>query len=79
MTKKKPYILKKDTLISEIVRDCPKIIIFLAEYGLLCANCFLNRFDTLENGAKIHHMSDEKVNEMIKEINQELKKPENLI
>lgn len=74
MTRKKPYVLKKDTLISDIVRDCPKVIIFLAEYGLLCANCFLNRYDTLEKGAKIHHMSDEKVAEMIREINGELRK-----
>jgi hypothetical protein len=33
----------------------------------------------LEKGAKIHHMSDEKIEEMIKEINEELKKPENRI
>jgi hybrid cluster-associated redox disulfide protein len=79
MTQKQAYILKKDALISDVVDECPKVIIFLAEYGLLCASCFLNRYDTLEKGAKIHHMSDVDIDKMIAEINEELKKEENLI
>lgn len=74
MTRKKPYVLKKETLISDILRDCPKAMEYLAEYGLLCINCILNQFDTLETGTKIHHMSDEASQKMIKEINAELKK-----
>jgi hybrid cluster-associated redox disulfide protein len=71
---KKPYILKKDTLISDILRDCPKAAEYLAEYGLLCITCPLNQFETLEAGAKIHSMSDKALRKMIKEINEELKK-----
>jgi hybrid cluster-associated redox disulfide protein len=74
MAKKKPYILKKDTLISDILRDCPKAAEYLAEYGLLCITCPLNQFETLEAGAKIHSMSDKALRKMIKEINEELKK-----
>lgn len=74
MVKKKPYILKKDALISDILRDCPKAVEYLAEYGLLCITCPLNQFDTLEIGTKIHHMSDEAAKKMIQEINEELKK-----
>jgi hybrid cluster-associated redox disulfide protein len=75
---KRAYVLKKDTLISEIVRDCPKAVELLAEYGLLCVSCFLNQFDTLETGTKLHHMSSEDMDKMINEINKELEKPENL-
>lgn len=74
MTKKKPYVLKKETLISDILRDCPKAAEYLAEYGLLCISCPLNQFDTLEIGAKIHHMNDKSLRKMINEINEELKK-----
>ena len=74
MAKKKPYILKKDTLISDILRDCPKAAEYLTEYGLLCITCPLNQFDTLEAGTKIHHMSDKEAQKMIKEVNEELKK-----
>lgn len=76
MSKKRPYVLKKDTLISDILRDCPKAVEYLAEYGLLCVTCPLNQFDTLETGTKIHHMSDQAASKMIKEINEELKKDE---
>ncbi len=74
MAKKKPYILKKDTLISDILRDCPETVGYLAEYGLLCVTCVLNQFETLEAGAKTHNMNDEALRKMIKEINEELKK-----
>jgi hybrid cluster-associated redox disulfide protein len=74
MVKKKPYVLKKDALISDILRDCPKAVEYLAEYGLLCVTCPLNIFDTLETGTRIHHMSDKVSQKMIDEINKELKK-----
>jgi hybrid cluster-associated redox disulfide protein len=74
MVKKKSYVLKKDALISDILRDCPKAVEYLAEYGLLCVTCPLNSFDTLETGTRIHHMSDEALQKMIDEINEELKK-----
>lgn len=74
MVKKKPYVLKKDVLISDILRDCPKAAEYLTEYGLLCVTCVLNQFETLEAGAKTHSMNDEALRKMIKEINEELKK-----
>ncbi|MDP2585987.1 MAG: DUF1858 domain-containing protein [Candidatus Levybacteria bacterium] len=74
MAKKKPYILKKNTLISDILRDCPRVVEYLAEYGLLCVTCPLNQFETLEAGAKVHNMSGKALQKMIKEINEELKK-----
>lgn len=79
MPDKKPYVLKKDALINDILRDCPKAVEFLAEYGLLCVSCFLNQFDTLETGTKLHHMSDEDSKKMIDEINVELAKKENWV
>jgi hypothetical protein len=79
MSKLKPYVLKKETLITEILRDCPKAAELLAEFGLFCVSCFLNQFDTLETGTKLHHMSDETSQKMIDEINIELEKKENWI
>lgn len=79
MADKKPYVLKKDALINDILNDCPKAVEYLAEYGLLCVSCFLNQFDTLETGTKLHHMSDADAQKMIDEINVELAKEENLI
>jgi hybrid cluster-associated redox disulfide protein len=74
MTKKKPYVLKRDTNISEILKNCPKAAEMLIEYGLFCIGCYLNQFETLEAGARVHNMSDKQIQKMIKEINNELKK-----
>jgi uncharacterized radical SAM superfamily Fe-S cluster-containing enzyme len=69
-----PFILTNDTLISDISKNCPKALEFLTEYGLNCANCFLNTFDTVEAGARIHGMTDEEIKTMILEINAEITK-----
>ena len=74
MVKKKPYVLKKDTLISNILKDCPKAAEYLAEYGLLCITCPLSKFETLEDGAKIHSMNNRKIEKMIREINKKIEK-----
>lgn len=74
MNKKVPYVLKKDAVISDILRDCPKAAEYLVEYGLFCVTCVLSQFETLEVGARTHNMSDKDLRKMIKEINEELKK-----
>jgi hybrid cluster-associated redox disulfide protein len=68
------YAIKKESLISEITEKSPKAIELLTEYGLNCATCFLNQFDTVEGGAKLHGMTDAEIKRMIKEINEELNK-----
>jgi hybrid cluster-associated redox disulfide protein len=73
MIKKKPYVLKKDAVISDILRDCPEAAEYFVEYGLLCVTCVLNQFETLEAGAKTHNMTDEAIKKMVKEINKKLK------
>ena len=70
------YVIRKDTLISDITKKSPRALKLLTDYGLSCADCFLNQFETLENGAKLHGMTDGEIAKMIKEINAELKKEE---
>lgn len=74
MVKKKLYILKKEILISDILRDCPKAAVHLTEHGLLCIDCPLNQFETLEKGAQAHQMTEKQIEKMIKEINKKLEK-----
>lgn len=69
-----PYILKKDALLGEVAIESPKAAELLAEYGLHCISCFANSFDTLELGARVHGMDDDEVNDMVEEINKELRK-----
>lgn len=71
------YKIKKDSPISEITEKSPRAIELLTEYGLSCATCFLNQFDTVEAGAQLHGMTEGEIKKMISEINDVLKKENN--
>jgi hypothetical protein len=66
------YVLSKDQLISDIAKQNKRVIELLTEYGLSCANCFLNQFDSVESGAILHGMSTGEIDRMITEINEVL-------
>lgn len=69
-----PYVITRYDQFSVILDECPRAGELLAEYGLHCANCFMMGYDTLENGAQMHDMSEEDMLEMIDEINTQLEK-----
>lgn len=72
----KQYITSS-TLMGDIVRDYPFLTeIIMRDYGLHCAGCFANTFDTIEGGAKVHGMSEKEVEEMIDHLNKEVIKHE---
>ncbi|MBI2597206.1 DUF1858 domain-containing protein [Candidatus Daviesbacteria bacterium] len=66
--------LKKDMPILEIAEKSPKAVELLAMYGLHCTNCFFNNSETLEDGARLHGMTDKETDLMVEEINRELEK-----
>lgn len=64
---KKP--IRKNDLISDMINNFPETTIVMLEYGLNCATCYANKFETIEVGAKVHGMSDKEINGMVKKIN----------
>ena len=66
--------IKKNDLISDVVQKYPQASELLIDYGLHCAGCFLNQFETVDVGAKLHGMTDAEIDKMLKEINRKLKK-----
>lgn len=68
------YVITRYDQLATIVEECPRAGELLAEYGLHCVNCFANEMDTLEMGAEVHGMSDEEMQNMIDEINEQLDK-----
>ncbi|MDP3992017.1 MAG: DUF1858 domain-containing protein [Nanoarchaeota archaeon] len=65
--------ITKDTLINEMLEKHPEIAEILMAYGLHCVNCHFSEFDTLEDGAMVHGMSDEDVELMIRDANKIMK------
>ncbi len=61
--------ITKQTLINELIEKNPETISVLMGYGLHCIGCHFSEFDTLENGAMMHGMSEEEIDLMIKDVN----------
>jgi hybrid cluster-associated redox disulfide protein len=64
--------LDKSTNLAQLIAENPDANELLLEYGLYCGNCFAAGFDTLEQGAQLHGMSDEEVDELVEYLNANL-------
>ena len=66
----KEIVITRDMNLGEVVFKYPEAAEVLTDYGLSCVGCFASSFDTIEQGAKIHQLSDEELEEMIERINE---------
>jgi len=64
--------ITEKTLINKLIKAHPEAAEILMAYGLQCINCHFSEFDSLEDAAKIHGLSDEDVKLMIKDVNEVL-------
>lgn len=74
---KRKFEIKKGDNIAEIVYKHPEAAEVFAAFGLHCSTCFASQFDTVEQGAQIHGMMEDEVEEMIEEANKVINKEEN--
>jgi len=65
-----PKQISKEDNLATVIREHPEVEEILYDYGLHCAGCALNAFDSIEAGAKIHSLSDEEIDEMTDRINE---------
>jgi hybrid cluster-associated redox disulfide protein len=70
MNENKQIVITKDMNLGEVVFKYPEAAEVLTDYGLSCVGCFASSFDTIEQGAKIHQLDDEELDEMIERINE---------
>lgn len=67
----KKEVITRQTRLGEIVEKYPEIVEFLAEkYQLFCVGCFGAAFETLEQGAAAHGMSEDEIEGMVEELNE---------
>ncbi len=58
------------TMIADIIEDHPLVVDYLIEeYGFFCFSCFLAGYETLAEGARVHGIEGEELEEMIADIN----------
>lgn len=63
-------VITKDMNLGEVVFKYPEAAEVLTDYGLSCVGCFASSFDSIEQGAKVHQLSDEELDEMLARINE---------
>ena len=59
--------------ISEVVTKWPKTMEVMLKYGLHCVGCHLSPFETIEQGALVHGLTQEELDNMLKEMNELVK------
>ncbi len=59
----------KDTLVGDLLQSYPQSVEIMANYGFHCINCNFNAFDSIENGAKIHGLTEAQINSLVSELN----------
>lgn len=63
-------VITKEMNLGEVVFKYPEAAEVLTDYGLSCVGCFASSFDSIEQGAKVHQLSDEELDEMLARINE---------
>ena len=63
----------KASFIKEFLDKHPEAAEIFMAYGLHCVNCHFSDFDTIEDGAMVHGISDEEIELMIKDVNKVVK------
>jgi len=62
--------------LGDVVRQYPETADIMLEYGLHCVGCFANQFDTVEQGALLHGMDEEEIEEMLARVNEAVRERE---
>ena len=61
--------ITKDMTFGELIQKYPETAESLLKRGFHCIGCHMATTETIEQGAKAHGLSDEDVDEMLKEMN----------
>jgi len=66
--------ISKELALGEVVRRFPEAVPVMLDYGLHCIGCHVAAFETIEQGAKAHGMSDADLEKMLSEMNKAVEK-----
>ncbi len=63
----------KDMTLGEIIKEYPETVEVMLKRGLHCVGCHVAAWETLEQGAKAHGMSEKDIESMLSEMNKLVK------
>lgn len=70
---KKEINITKSSNLAEVIYEYPRTAEVLNAFGLHCVGCFASAYDTIEEGAKVHGLSDEEIEKMVEKVNEVIK------
>ena len=75
MSKNKTKItgISKDMLLGEVVAKYPETVGVMLKHGMHCVGCHISFYETIEQGALVHGMTDKEITVMISEMNKLVK------
>ena len=56
--------------IGDVIKEYPETIEIMLSYGLHCVGCSVQYWESIEGGCKTHGFEDEKIDKMVKEMNE---------
>ncbi len=62
-------MINKTMSIGEIIQIFPDSVEIMMSHGLHCVGCHVASWESLEEGCRGHGMDDEKIDNLVKEIN----------
>jgi hybrid cluster-associated redox disulfide protein len=60
--------IDKNTNLGELIKEHPETVEIFMDYGMHCVGCVASAYDTIEQGAKVHRLSDEDIEEMVQRL-----------
>ena len=69
----KPDPITKELTIGDVILEYPEIIPKLQEYGIHCVGCHVSAYEKLGDGFASHGLSDDKIEQIISELNKVVK------
>lgn len=63
-------MVSKEMTIGEVVQKYPDAVPIMTSYGLHCIGCRVATWESLEEGCRVHGISDDKITEMVTKINE---------
>ncbi len=61
--------INKDMTFKDVIEKFPDCAAVMMSHGLHCVGCHAASFESIEQGAKAHGMSEKDVENMVKELN----------
>ena len=66
--------VNKSMTLGEVVEKFPESAEVMMNYGLHCIGCHVASWETIEQGAQAHGLSEQQIKKMVDEINQTIAK-----